>query len=118
LKNVAKWAFDIDPNSGERGPIQVDGNVAIKHGTPVILAYPDGAGGSNCFALFGRRKDAAASGLTYTVETSADLLTWTALADTPAVVAQDSEIEAVTVAIPPPPAGWQQNFFRVTVTAQ
>jgi hypothetical protein len=56
-------------------------------------------------AVFGRRKDYAAAGLTYTVEFSAGLNVWVPSAVTPTVLTgagglNPSEIEAVSVPYP------------------
>ncbi|MEO6784610.1 MAG: hypothetical protein ABI318_00645, partial [Chthoniobacteraceae bacterium] len=118
LTNIVKWAFGMNPTSAVPGTIQVNGGVLTAPGIPVLLSVPDGSGGTNYFALFGRRKDAAASGLTYTVEFTADFSAWTASADTPTVIADDSDMEAVTVPFPPLVGGLPPQFFRIRITAQ
>ena len=64
-----------------------------------------------------RRKDAAAAGLTYTVQFSAGDGSWTSSTDTPTVVASDSEVEVVTVKYPLFLNGKKARFFRVVVSA-
>ena len=81
-----------------------------------MLSVPDGLGGTSHFALFGRRKDAASVGLTYAVEFSDTLSGWSTTAAVPSMIAQDSEIEAVTVPFPPAGASPAKTFFRVVVT--
>ena len=76
-------------------------------------------------AVFGRRKDYVAAGLTYTVEFSAGLDVWVASGVTPTVVTgagglNPGDIEAVTVPYPLLiDVGGnnfkKQTFFRVTV---
>ncbi|EDY18001.1 peptidase M36 fungalysin [Chthoniobacter flavus Ellin428] len=113
LKNLQKWAFATSTGSNAVvGPIQVSNGTLVAHGVPTLYS-PDGV---HYFALFGRRKDAATVGLTYVAAFSNGLSTWSNSADIPTVIAQDSEIEAVTV--PFPPAGQPQSFFRVNVTGQ
>jgi hypothetical protein len=118
LKNIQEWAFGTNPVAGSGGVIQVNAGVLNAHGAPTVLAVPDGLGGVSLFALFGRRKDAGTAGLTYAVEFSETLTGWTVSTDTPAVIAQDSEIEAVTVAFPPAVTTPPRVFFRVKVTGQ
>ena len=118
VKNIHEWAFGTNPAAGAQGPIRVNAGVLLAHGGPTVLAVPDGLGGVSYFALFGRRKDAGTVGLTYAVEFSDALSGWNVSAVSPTVIAQDSEIEAVTVPFPPavidPPAA----FFRVRATGQ
>ena len=83
-----------------------------------VLAVPDGLGGVSYFALFGRRKDRTAVGLTYAVEFSDALSGWNLSGIAPTVVAQDSEIEAVTIPFPPTMIDPLQGYFRVNVNAQ
>jgi hypothetical protein len=92
--------------------------VLLAHGAPKVLEVPDGHGGVALFSLYGRRKDAASVGLTYTVEFSDDLKTWTVSTGTPTVIAQDSAIEAVVVPLPPATSSPTKIFFRVRVTGQ
>ena len=92
--------------------------LAVAHGGPLTLVTPDGTGGATRLALFCRRKDAATVGLTYTVEFSTNLAAWSLSADAPTVIAQDSELEAVTVPVPAPAGGHAPGFFRVRVTSQ
>ena len=108
----------MNPASAARGPIQVNGGVIGAHGEPTVLAMPDGLGGTSYYALFGRRKDAAAMGLTYAVEFSDALSGWNVSAVTPTVIAHDSEIEAVTVPFPPIVIDPPKAFFRVRVNGQ
>jgi hypothetical protein len=64
LKNLLEWAFALDPSAASATTLQVLGGVITSHGIPVMAGGP---GGSARFALFGRRKDAAAVGVTYAV---------------------------------------------------
>jgi hypothetical protein len=118
LKNLLKWGFDTGVTSNVAGAIQVSGNAITAHGTPILLAQPDGAGGINYFALFGERLDAAANGLSYVVEFSGDLLTWSPSSAVPTVVAQDGVIQAVTVPFPVLADGLPARFFHVKVNSQ
>ena len=67
-------------------------------------------------AAFGRRKDYVTAGLTYTVQFSNDLATWVADWTTPTVIADDGEIQIVTVPYPSVPDGRTTSFFKVIVT--
>lgn len=67
-------------------------------------------------ALFGRRKDHAAAGLTYTVQFSADLVTWQTSTATPTVIADDGVIEACTVPYPFFINGMKARFFQIRVS--
>ena len=109
-------AFGTNPSSGAGGVIRV--GTILTHGGPTVFAVPDGLGGTSYFALFGRRKNAASVGLTYVVEFSDALSGWNISNVIPAVIAQDSEIEAVTIPFPPIVTDPPEAFFRVRATAQ
>jgi hypothetical protein len=114
--NLLEWAFATDPSSATTGAILVGSPTSVAHGTPALLSIPDGLGGANHFAMFGRRKDAATVGLSYIVEFSADLGSWEASGEAPTVVASDSVIDAVTVPFPATVNGAPTRFFHVRVT--
>jgi hypothetical protein len=118
IRNIQEWAFGTNPASDVGGLIRVNAGVLVAHGGPVVFSVPDGLGGVSYFALFGRRKDAGTVGLTYAVEFSDALSGWNVSAVTPTVIAQDSEIEAVTVPFPPVVIDPPEAFFRVRVTGQ
>ena len=116
--NLLEWAFATNPSLAVRGNLQLTDGGITAHGGPLTLVTPDGTGGATRLALFCRRKDAATVGLTYTVEFSTNLAAWSLSADAPTVIAQDSELEAVTVPFPAPAGGHAPGFFRVRVTSQ
>ncbi len=118
VKNLHEWAFGTNPASGAGGAIHVNGGAILAHGSPTVVGVPDGFGGVSYFALFGRRKDAVAVGLTYAVEFSEVVGGWNLSSVTPTVIAQDSEMEAVTVPLPPFVLSPPRGYFRVKVTAQ
>ena len=67
-------------------------------------------------ALFVRRNDYAASGLTYTPQFSAILNTWQDSATVPTVLADDGTYQIVSVPYPPFIGGKKARFFRISVT--
>ena len=76
----------------------------------------DGAGGVTHFAAFARRKDNISVGLTYTVQFAPNLASWTVSAVTPTAIADDGEIEIVTVPFPATINGGPAAFFKVGVS--
>ncbi|MDP3850418.1 MAG: cadherin-like beta sandwich domain-containing protein [Luteolibacter sp.] len=115
--NLLEWAFATDPASAELSVLRVNGGGIETHGGPAIFEEPDGSGGINRFALFARRKNAAAAGLGYSVEFSNDLTLWEATTATPTTVAEDAETEAVTVPFPDP-GDAKAAYFRIRITSQ
>ncbi len=111
--NLLEWAFGTSPTNTASGTIAVTGSVLMERGDPTTIG-PAGARQ----ALFGRRMNYLAEGLTYTVEFSADLSTWEASTATPFAIANDGGIEAVTVPYPPQVNGAEPHFFRIKVNAQ
>ena len=105
------------------------GGAVTTPGSPVAVNVAVG-GGVDYRAVFGRRKTYVADGLTYTVQFSVDMASWTNSTDTPTVLtASDSTnpstIEAVSVPYPLVipytrggiPGVEKPTFFRVGVTS-
>jgi hypothetical protein len=94
LSNLQEFAFGTDPTHPTTGPIDyVNGGAVTTSGSPALL--PDG---ETYFAVFGRRTDYVAAGLTYTAQFSADLSSpWLVSVAEPTVLATDGEIDAVSV---------------------
>ena len=119
LTNLREFAFGTDPTVNFTGPMEyVAGGNVTTPGQPVLLEE-----GGTYYAVFGRRKNHVAAGLTYTVQFSADLSSpWIASVDVPTLVTGDpsaGDIEAVRVPFPgliPTDSGPQKaTFFRVEV---
>ena len=116
--NLLEFAFGTDPvNSGSgTGGIAYSGGVITRRGQPA-LSVTNITNSVDFRAVFGRRKDYLALGLKYQVQFSGDLVTWTNSTATPAVLASDSEMSAVSVPYPLfLPNGRKAQFFRVNVT--
>ena len=123
LTNLQEYAFGTDPSVSSSGSIAyVNGGAITANGQPTTSIN-----GVDFRAVFGRRKDYVSAGLTYTVQFSADLGTnWVNSTDTPAVLASDAIMDAVSVPYPffipvpangPIPAGFAKpTFFRVSVS--
>jgi autotransporter-associated beta strand protein len=117
LTNLREFAFGTDPTVNFTGVMEyVNGGAVTTHGQPVLL--PEGG---TYYAVFGRRADYVAAGLTYTVQFSADLSSpWVASAVAPTTLATDGVIDAVSVPFPgliDTDSGPQKaRFFRVEVS--
>ncbi|MES2981164.1 MAG: InlB B-repeat-containing protein [Verrucomicrobiota bacterium] len=119
LKNIQEYAFGMNPNSSTMPSLTfiVAGEVT-QAGIPV-LRYAS----SKYHAVFARRKDYVAAGLTYTVQFSADLKAWTPSSAGLGILtgAGSSELEAVSIEFPttvPVDGGGAEQapkFFRVGV---
>lgn len=114
--NLKEFAFGTNPTVPDAGIITVSGAVITQRGLPTT-SVTNVANGVDFRAMFGRRLDHVAAGVTYTVQFSADLITWQDNTTAPTVVASDAEIEAVMV---PYPFflndGRKARFFRVNIT--
>ncbi len=115
LTNFEEMAFGTDPTVTTAGVIAFSGLSITQRGKPTTWTQ-NNANGVDYRALFGRRKDYVAAGLTYMVQFSADMVTWQNGVATPTVVASDAEIEAVTVPYPFFVNGRKTRFFRVLVS--
>jgi hypothetical protein len=116
--NLKAFAFGYTP--GNPGALVYTGTFAgggtiTARGEPITV-YENITNGVDFRALFCRRKDYLAAGLTYTVQFSPDLSTWKNSTVTPTVIASDAEIDACTVPYPFFVAGKKARFFRVEVS--
>ena len=104
----------MNPSQFFSGMLQWSGSNLQQRGVPNPFA--SGTAGSFTFrAVFARRKDFGAAGLSYTVEFSGDLSSWRASTATPSVLADDGEIQAVSVPYPFFVNGKKATYFRVKV---
>jgi hypothetical protein len=119
ITNLVEYAFGTNPTVSAPGAITFAGGTITSRGGPAmsVAGIPNGV---DFRAVFGRRKDYLAAGLTYTVQFSADLATWVNSAAVPAIIASDAEMDAVTVPYPlfitTPRGAEKPTFFRVLVT--
>ncbi len=123
LTNFQEYAFGTDPTFSSSNPIAyAPGEDVTSPGSPMPLNLA-GGGGLDFRAVFGRRKNHVAAGLTYTVQFSAGLDVWVTSTAPPTVLTGENsagEIEAIGVPFPdfiPVPSGLQKpTFFRVGVS--
>lgn len=108
ITNVMEVAFGTGPVTPLGGGLHYTGNT-ITPGQPVV------ENNSGWCALFVRRKNAAALGITYTIEFSPDLDNWEAATATPTVVADDGALEVACMPYPASVAGQPPRFVRVKV---
>jgi hypothetical protein len=117
LSNFSEYAFGMNPSQGFSGMLRWSGADLLERGVPTPFA--SGTAGSFTFrAVFARRKDFAAAGLSYTVEFSGDLSSWKASNATPSVLAEDGGIQAVSVPYPFFVNGKKATYFRVKVQSK
>jgi uncharacterized repeat protein (TIGR02543 family) len=98
--NLQAYAFGTTPGGSSSDPITyvVDGAVSSP-GQPTTRITKH-ATSADYQAVFGRRLNYAAAGLTYTVQFSAGLDVWVDSTVTPTVLATDGTIQAVSVPYP------------------
>jgi len=119
LTNLQEYAFGGDPTAST-STLQYTGTFAgggsiTRNGTP-ITRVESTTYGVDFRALFIRRKDYAASGLTYTPQFSADLNVWQNSTDTPVVLADDGTWQVCSVPYPLFVSGKKAKFFRISVS--
>ncbi len=114
LPNLLEFAFGTDPLLSSCGTLRWSGQEIQSVGLPVQTA--SGSGEDLTFqAVFGRRIDRAATGLTYSVEFSLDLVSWHASTAIPTVMASGGDIEVVSVPFPFSVRDVKAGWFRVNV---
>ena len=116
LANLAERAFGTNPTASQTNVISVTGQTIVP-GSPTTTVSKTTYSVDHR-ALFGRRKDYTSAGLSYAVQFSADLSTWVTSTATPAVIADDGVMQAVTVPYPLSINGKKPQFFKVAVTQQ
>ncbi|MBK8038934.1 MAG: hypothetical protein IPK22_17655 [Verrucomicrobiaceae bacterium] len=113
IANLLEFAFGTHPGSSGNGPTSLNwsGTFASASfgstGQPVIALE----GSMEYRALFTRRSDYMAAGLSYTVQFSSDLSSWTDSTATPAILSSSGGHDLVSVPYLP-----GMNFFRVRVS--
>ena len=116
LSNFLEFAFGLNPNVHDGGFLEADvsGGILTKRGKPSPW-YHTSTSGTDFRIVYLRRKDAAEAGLVYIPQFSGNLVNWADSAATPTVIADDGEVEAVSVEYPLFPAALGAGFFRLGV---
>lgn len=121
LPNLLKFALGIDPNVPFGGSMKFDEIGLSAVGMPILRSPDPSQPGSGYRAVFPRRKDYLAAGLTYRVEFSAELSEWVQSTEPPIILGTSSLPEHDAVYVPFPPTIETTNgtreprFFRVNV---
>lgn len=114
LNNLQEYAFGMNPVQSFGRMLRWSGADLLERGVP--MPYASGTAGSFSFrAVYARRKNHIAAGISYTVEFSGDLSTWRASTANPSVLADDGEIQVVSVPYPFFVNGKKASYFRVKV---
>lgn len=115
VSNFLEYAFGMTPTQSDAGPLTYADGLLITPGLPATWMQPTPSG-VDFRALFIRRTAPPVPALRYTVQFSADLVTWQNSAETPAVRASGTEVEVVSVRYPLFLGnGRKARFFRVQV---
>ena len=116
LANLLERAFGTNPMTSQSNVVSVNGQVIVP-GSPTTTVT-NTANGVDYRAMYSRRKDYVAAGLSYSPQFSADLSTWVSSTAAPTVIADDGVVQAVTVPYPLSIDGKKPRFFKVAVTQQ
>jgi hypothetical protein len=113
LDNLQEYAFGTDPSRAQvRNVEEIDGLLASRGAPNVrVTTTPD----FQFRGLFGRRIGHASLGISYRPQFSADLINWVDANNAPVKIADDGEIEVVSVLAPAMINGQPARFFRVGV---
>jgi len=116
--NLLEFAYGTDPSQASGGSVQWSGSSLITAGSPIPYVSQGATGTFSYRAAFSRRKDYSLHGLSYTVEFSADLITWKASSAAPTILADDGTVQVVYVPYLVFVNGRKATFFRVGVQTQ
>jgi hypothetical protein len=121
--NLQEYAFGMNPNASDSALSYLPTGAVTNPGSPIHANLAIAEEGVDFRAIFTRRKNHIAAGLTYTVQFSADLDNWTTSPDSPTVLTGPSNPAAVEAASVPYPMfvpvtnGFKKpTFFRVGVS--
>ena len=120
INNLLEFAFATNPVTSTAAPLVYSGTLAgagivTAPGQPTVVleSTPTGV---DFRALFSRRTDFTAAGLTYTVQFSPDLLDWTSSIIAPSILADNGTAQIVSVPFPGFLNGKKARFVRVQVS--
>jgi autotransporter-associated beta strand protein len=125
LSNLLEYAFGTNPTAVFTGSlVYTPGGDVTTPGQPVAVNFLPSGPGVDYRAVFTRRKDYLAAGLTYTIEFSAGLNVWVPSAATPTLLTSPTSTGDVDAYSVPYPlfidigggAFKKPTFFRVVVT--
>ena len=105
LSNLMEYATGSDPHANGFSQTNVQG-------ATVSLGQPQFAFQPYISALFSRRKDRVASGLTYEIQGSGDLVNWYDATAQATVTAENGDYEVVSMPVLQP---WP--FLRLSITS-
>ncbi|WP_309386003.1 lamin tail domain-containing protein [Cerasicoccus frondis] len=116
MPNLMLFAFGLDPSVNNSGAdLILDGTTLTQRGAQIVDIEAT-ASGTDYEMWFVRRRDAASLGLTYIVQFSYDMSSWSSSTATPTVLAIDGEVEAVSVPYPFfTPDGRKARFARIVI---
>lgn len=101
FNNLQEYAFGTDPTSSAMNQLSYVVGGAVIPGAPVLEVSESGVAAGEFSVAFSRRKDFAASGLTYSAHFSADLQAWEEHSVIATVVdSSDPDYEVVKITFP------------------
>lgn len=122
LTNLQEFAFGTNPTASSATVVSYVAGGAVTPGLPKASNLAVGSG-VDYRAIFCRRKDHVAAGLTYTVQFSANLSDWVNSTATPTLLSDPNSpgpVDAVSVPYPffisTPQGSKKPSFFRVAIT--
>lgn len=112
LSNLLEFSFGTHPRVSQSDTVDWVGGTVVRGVPTVGRASPS----TEIYqGVYARRIDRASSGLTYSAQFSPDLTTWYESFANPIVLADDGEIQIVSVPFPQWVDGQKPRFFRVRV---
>ena len=107
------YAFGLQPDDAPGRPLAYLNGSVISRGKPIVLAPTDTGGGLR--GVFVRKKDREIAGVVYRPQFSSNLVVWHDADGLPAILADDGEVEIVSLAAPATLDGKPARFFRVGI---
>jgi hypothetical protein len=120
--NLEEFAFGTEPGSNGSGtqPLVYNGTFAgggttVTPGQPITL-FESITAGVDFRAIYTRRKDYVAAGLTYTPQFSADMTNWVNGTVPGTVLSDNGVLQTVSVPYPAFIGGKKARFFRIQIS--
>jgi len=116
VKNLAEFAFGMNPAASDSGPLVVNGGTLVKKGLPITFVVGTGSQQRLRIEFVRRLADPGQQAPTYQVEFSDDVRTWTPAVNAAVVVASAGSYEVVSVDDQTTGAVRSKRFAHVVIT--
>ena len=114
IDNAVEYAFGLHPLIQDSSVLVVSDLALASRGIPV-LSFLDNPDQASLFAIFTRRTNFQEAGLSYSLQTSTDMVNWTDVAEPPQLLSNYGDVDLVTISIPSFSESDLPRFARIKI---